>query len=84
MITMVALKNNKAIKTAISGYGDHPIVLSERIINHKLYNMEQKIKKIINSTHSDCKGDLSGSREYREFVIENMLQDMFRNFEKIG
>ncbi|MDR7812682.1 FAD binding domain-containing protein [Lacrimispora sp.] len=84
LITMVASKNNKAIKTAITGYGDYPIILSERIINHKLYNMEQKIKKIINLAHSDCKGDLSGSREYREFVLENMLQDMFHNFEKIG
>jgi CO/xanthine dehydrogenase FAD-binding subunit len=84
LITMVALKNKKAVKAAIAGYGDNPIILSERIINHKLYNVEQKIKKVINLARSDCKSDLSGSREYREFVLENMLQEMFINFEKIG
>ena len=84
LITMAALKNKKAVKAAISGYGDHPIILSERIINHKLYPTEQKITKIINLAHNDCKGDLSGSREYREFVLKNILQEMFDNFEKIG
>ena len=84
LITMAALKDKKTVKAAISGYGDNPIILSERIINHKLYNTEQKIKKIIHLAHNDCKGDLSGSREYREFVLKNMLQEMFGNFEKIG
>ncbi len=84
LITMAALKNKKAVKAAISGYGDNPILLSERIINHKIYNTEQKVKKIINLAHSDCKGDLSGSREYKEFVLKNMLQEMLNNFEKIG
>lgn len=84
LITMAAVKYKKAAKAAITGYGNNPILLSERIINHKLYSTDQKIKKIINSVHNDCKGDLSGSREYREFVLENMLQEMFMNFEKIG
>ncbi|GLC82710.1 FAD binding domain-containing protein [Lacrimispora brassicae] len=84
LITMAALKNKKAVKAAISGYGDNPIILSERIINHKSYSTEQKITKIINLAHNDCKGDLSGSREYREFVLKNILQEMFNNFEKIG
>lgn len=84
LITMAALKNKKVVKAAISGYGDNPIILSERIINHKSYSMEQKITKIINLAHNDCKGDLSGSREYREFVLKNILQEMFNNFEKIG
>ncbi|WP_349947941.1 FAD binding domain-containing protein [Lacrimispora sp. BS-2] len=84
LITMAAVKNKKAIKAAITGYGNNPVILSERIINHKIYNVEQKIKKVINLVHSDCKSDLSGSREYKEFVLENMLREMFINFEKIG
>ncbi len=83
LISMAATKNN-IIRAAITGYGDNPLLLPEEIMNHQSYSTEQKIKKIIKMLHNDCKSDLSGSREYREFVLQNILEEMFRNFEKFS
>ena len=80
LITMAALKNGTTIKAAVTGYGNKPSLLPEKILNHKSYSMDQKIKKIISQLHQECISDLSGSREYREFVLKNMLEELFSKF----
>lgn len=80
LITMAAIKDGSTIKAAITGYGEKPYQLPVKILNHKSYSIEQKIKKIITLMHGECKSDLSGSREYREFVLQNMLQELLEHF----
>ena len=80
LISMASMKDGSTIKAAITGYGEKPCLLPEKILNHKSYSVDQKIKKIITQIHSECKSDLSGSREYREFVLQNMLQELLEHF----
>lgn len=83
LISMAATKNNTFIKAAITGYGDKPLLLPFDILNDN-YEIEKKIKNIIRQIREDCKSDLSGSKEYREFVLKNMLEQMYENFEEVS
>lgn len=83
LITLAAAKNNTSIKAAITGYGDKPILLPAKILNDNYYKTEDRIMRLIGQFKDDCKSDLSGSREYREFVLKNMLEQMYENFEKV-
>lgn len=80
LISMAAMKDGSTLKAAITGYGEKPCLIPEKILNHKSYSIDQKIKKIITQLHSECKSDLSGSLEYREFVLQNILQELLEHF----
>lgn len=83
LISMAATKNNTKIRAAITGYGVKPFLLPEKILNHKSYGIEKKIERIISQMHNECKSDLSGSCEYREFVLQNILQELLINFRTV-
>lgn len=81
LITMAATKDNKNVRAAISGYGEKPLLLPSDILSDSSFDTEKKIKLTIQQIREECKSDLSGSREYREFVLCNIVEQMFQNFD---
>lgn len=78
--TKAANRNGTVIRAAIAGYADRPVLLPADLLNDESMDLEKRIKKTIKTVNDECEGDLSGSKEYKEFVLENILGEMYREF----
>ncbi|MGL5511626.1 MAG: FAD binding domain-containing protein [Sporomusa sp.] len=82
LVTIAATKrDNTALRAAITGYGDKPLLLPAETLSDTSITIPDRIKSIIQKLRQDNITDLSGSKEYKEFVLENMLTQMFKNFK---
>ena len=76
LITLVGNKKNQFIQAAISGASNNPLLLDSEILNSSLSN-EDKIRSIIDQIDHSLMSDIQGSKEYRKFVLSNMMSQMF-------
>lgn len=83
LITMAAIKKNGKIQSAISGMCNTPILLSSEVLNNTCLTKEERISKIIKQIRDLIISDIHGSREYRVFVLRNILDQLFTNFKGV-
>lgn len=86
LLTMVAIKDKDKISIAFSGLCEYPIrsIEIEKILNKASISSKNKIKKSMEAIPGDILDDLSGSSEYRKFVLSDMLTRVFEKFEEVN
>ncbi|MCR1900124.1 FAD binding domain-containing protein [Irregularibacter muris] len=84
LITMVALKNDKSIHMAFAGLCNHPFrsLEMEDVLNNSSTAKDEKIKQTIESIPHGISNDISGSSEYRKFILHTMLDQAITNFRE--
>lgn len=83
LVSISALKKDGFIRIAFSGACPYPFRSSnvEEDLNNRLEPVETRIKNAIGRFPCPVMGGISGSAEYREFVIKNALFDILKAFE---
>ncbi|MBU5440382.1 FAD binding domain-containing protein [Tissierella sp. MSJ-40] len=87
LITIAALKDNNKIKIAFSGMCDYPLrsYIMEDILNdNTVSSMDKKISNAINNIPGKVLNDISGSSEYRKFMLHTMIHEALTNFEEVN
>lgn len=86
LITMAALKDSNKISAAFSGLCEYPFrsLEIEEILNDNSISRDEKIKKTIENIPDKILYDISGSSEYRKFMLHNMLSELFDEFEGVN
>ncbi|MFX3623470.1 MAG: xanthine dehydrogenase family protein subunit M [Ectobacillus sp.] len=85
LITLAAIKTDFNIRTAYSGLCEFPFCSEkmDRQLNNKNIPREQRIERAVASIPNSVRNDIRGSREYRLFVLRNMLQDALTELEGV-
>lgn len=83
LITAAALKKEGSIRIAFSGLFSFPFRSHEveKELNNPNQPVSSRIENIISMLHSYILEDDLGSREYREFVLTNIIKAIYENFE---
>lgn len=78
LMTIAALKDDRRIKIAFSGVCDYPFrsSLIEHYLNDTSISIEERINKAIDNTPSKVLSDLSGSSEFRKFMLQKILKEI--------
>lgn len=86
LITMVGLKYNEHIRVAFSGLGKYPFrsLEIEEYLNDTSISTKNRIDKIIDNISVKITSDLSGTKEYRKFMLSTMLEELLEKFEKVS
>ncbi len=83
LISMAALKNNDQINITFSGLYQYPFrdFSLEHILNDKLCPINERINRIINNISGKILNDISGSAEYRKFMLRTMLHEVLEKLQ---
>ncbi|MBE4942237.1 MULTISPECIES: FAD binding domain-containing protein [Bacillus cereus group] len=83
VITLAALKKGNEIRMAFSGLCAFPFrsTAMEIAINNNQMSVEDKIENTVLYIPAPVLDDIRGSRDYRLFVLRNILRDMLEHFE---
>ena len=75
LLSMVALKCENRINIAFSGLGDYPFRATkmEDILNNEKILKEDRVQSAVDSIDDKIKSDMSGSKEYKSFMLFNVL-----------
>jgi len=75
LITVAGLKKDGKIRIAFSGLASYPFrdAEVENILNSPLQDPKQKAKKAADTLRDRIQSDLSGSAEYRQFVLQETI-----------
>lgn len=86
LITMASVKDGDKVLIAFSGLCDYPIrpLEVEEILNDSSLAKEEKVKKSIENIPGRILNDLSGSSEFRKFILSDMLIRIFEKFEEVS
>jgi hypothetical protein len=82
LITLAAIKNKNNISAGISAFYNHPFLLPNNLLNENIPEVN-RVENIILAVRNDVISDLSGSKEYRIFVLRNILNQMYNNFKEV-
>lgn len=83
LISMSALKNKNKIRMAFSGLGDFPFRAYEmEDILNAMPPERDKIQKAIDSVKDKVKDSLSGSKEYKEFMLYQVVETGLKDFKE--
>lgn len=84
LITLAALKDNNRINIAFSGVCSYPFrsLLIEDYLNDTNLPNNIRVDNIINNIPDLVLSDLTGSAEYREFVLQKMLMEVLSKLEE--
>lgn len=84
LISMVALKDKDKIHMAFSGLGDYPFRSDEleKILNSDISPKEDKIQHSIACIRDRINSALNGSKEYKEFMLFNVLDTALKDFQE--
>ena len=84
LISIAALKYNEKIRVAFSGLCEYPLrsLEVEEYLNDKSISIKKRIDKIIDELSEAIITDISGSSEYRKFVLSTILNELLEKFEK--
>lgn len=82
LITAAALKKDDSIRIAFSGLFRYPFRSQkvEKELNNFNITEASRIDNIIDLLHSEILEDDLGSREYREFVLANIVKTIYERF----
>ncbi|MCE4047965.1 MULTISPECIES: FAD binding domain-containing protein [Bacillaceae] len=85
LITAAALKVDQKIRVAFSGLCAFPFRSNEMeaALNEAELSAEQKINKAIQTVPGEILDDVEGSREYRLFVLRNLLEEILQSLERM-
>lgn len=86
LITTVALKDMEKTNFAFSGLCDYPFrsIKIEEILNDSSIPKDERIKKSINNIPEKILNDISGSSEYRKFMLHTILYEILTKFEEVN
>lgn len=86
LVTMAAIKKEEEMRVAFSGLSPFPYraYRIEKELNQEQYPMETRIENAIQFLEQPILNDEQGSREYRIFVVRNLLQDMMLTWKGEG
>lgn len=84
LLSVVALKDNRKINTAFSGLCDYPFRSKkiESILNDTELDKDRKIDKIIDNIPGKVLNDVSGTSEYRKFMLGAIISEIIDSFEE--
>jgi CO/xanthine dehydrogenase FAD-binding subunit len=82
LMTMCGLKINGVITAAVSGLANAPMVLPSDILSSRSIPSGERAARIRETVRSSIMTDILGSKEYREFVLGNILRRMYANFSE--
>ncbi|MBV7272545.1 FAD binding domain-containing protein [Clostridium sp. PL3] len=83
LITLVALKDNNRINIAFSGVCSFPFrsSLIEDYLNDSILPSNIRINNIIDNMPDSILSDLSGSDDFRKFMLQKMLTEVLEKLE---
>jgi len=75
LITVEGLKKDGLISIAFSGLASYPFrdIGVETILNDTAFSFDQRAEKIVNALSGIILNDLSGSADYRKYVLKNTI-----------
>jgi CO/xanthine dehydrogenase FAD-binding subunit len=81
LISMVALKNKDKIHMAFSGLGNYPFrsYELEESLNSDISPKESKIQQAVRSIEDKINDSLSGSKEYKKFMLNDVLDTALKD-----
>lgn len=83
LITMAGIKNSLKINAAVSGFADCPFILPSDLLSNTMLTEEERITQITELVKNSAISDYLGSKDYRLFVLQYILQQMYDNFRGI-
>jgi CO/xanthine dehydrogenase FAD-binding subunit len=83
LITLVGHKNHFEIKAAVSGIADTPLLLPSALLSNTSIKEDERITQAIECIKPCIISDILGSREYRIFVLRNILSQMYENWKGV-
>jgi len=83
LITLAGHRRENAIQAAVSGLSDTPMPIPNDVLSNTSLSIEERISKVIDQVKDMIVVDSLGSREYRIFVLRNMLSQMFENLKGV-
>lgn len=85
LITLAAMVDQNKINIGFSGLCDFPFRSNplEDILNDGTLTRKQKIKKLIENIPYKILEDISGSAEYRKFMLHTMLDEALKSFQEV-
>lgn len=83
LISAAAVNKNHQLKIAFSGLCNFPFHLAEidGYLNNENLTEELKIEKIKNAIPAPILNDVHGSSAYRQFVLKNIIQEIYNTFK---
>ena len=84
LISTVALKNRNKIHIAFSGLGDYPFrsYELEKFLNSNMFPREEKIQQAVCSVEDKIKDALNGSKEYKKFMLHDVLDTVLKDLRE--
>lgn len=83
LITLTAIEDTKSIKAAACGIFTKPMMIPDVYINDENIGIDEKISKTTDTIYNYIQQDLSGSKEYRVFVLKNVLKQALENLWRV-
>lgn len=85
LITMVAISDDGKLRIAFSGLCDYPFRPRdmENILNDRGKTHEERIAIVKEKVPDNIITDVSGSAEYRKFVLGLMIEEVFEKLEVV-
>jgi CO/xanthine dehydrogenase FAD-binding subunit len=83
LITLAAIQDEEEIRLAFSGLCAFPFrsIKIEEEMNRKEAGIEERLNKILDLLPAPAQNDLSGSDQYRLFVLKNLLLNLEKELE---
>ncbi len=83
LVTVAAIKVDGRTRVALSGYAAYPFRSEEfeNTLNQPDVPMVDRVKQAVDSVRDKAICDVNGSKEYRSFLLENVLQDILTHLE---
>ncbi len=80
VVSVAAIVKDNRIRVAFSGVCDYPFrsVEIETIVNDSSLPVYERVEKVVAHLPSEIVDDIQGSREYRAFVLKNVLLDTMK------
>lgn len=79
LITLASNKKNDEIHAAVSGIANMPLLFSSEMLNHASMSEEERISEVVAQINDLIISDIHASKEYRIFVLRNILTQMYEN-----
>lgn len=85
LITIIAQNYRGKLNVAFSGLCEYPFRSKEMedALNDDSYSIYDRINKAIAKVPGEILTDLSGTAEYRRFVLEKVLHQTFKEFQEV-
>ena len=85
VVSVAAIVKDNRIRVAFSGVCDYPFRSAEieTIVNDSSLPVYERVEKVLAHLPSEIVDDIQGSREYRAFVLKNVLLDTMSELEMV-